>query len=377
MKYEERIEKLNSLSEFINGENQDDILLMLDKRYGEDKWNIICAVMHWFRVVESHLNSENLLNSESEDYNWGEVYLFISAVDIVVKGINDINKIVKNNNKSRLFFGENDIFEDEEKDDWNYFQNIRAIFGAHPTELKDNKEYIVATYPTPYNSRIDILQGKTKGWDYYTLLWSKEKSQDFRQESFGFKFDDVNRYLDKSISYLDVIYKEIINMIYEYKKETSQKDITKKKNPIEQLNILEKEDKERLNSRYKYIINNIKVLIETQITDKSNKKQYQKYKDKLIENISVLYNAIQYPERNNNINEIENIINCGTEYFTNLSSYYYSKLYEYWNNEDMEDLLIEHFKDRIKPFNNNISNIKELYCLVKAYNYYRIIEKAQ
>lgn len=37
MKYEERLEKLNGLSEFINGENQDDILLVLDKRYGEDK----------------------------------------------------------------------------------------------------------------------------------------------------------------------------------------------------------------------------------------------------------------------------------------------------------------------------------------------------
>ena len=36
--YEERINKLNSLEKFKNEENQDDILLMLDKRYGEDKW---------------------------------------------------------------------------------------------------------------------------------------------------------------------------------------------------------------------------------------------------------------------------------------------------------------------------------------------------
>ena len=60
-----------------------------------------------------------------------------------------------------------------------------------------------------------------------------------------------------------------------------------------------------------------------------------------------------------------------------MSSYYYTKLYEFWNNEDMEEILLEHFKNRINPFNKNITNIKELYCLVKAYNYYKCEEKAE
>lgn len=372
MKYEERIKKLKSLSEFINGEHQDDILLVLDKRFEEDKWNVICAAMHWFRTVESYLKSDDLLDKESIDYNWGKVYLFLSAVDIVIEGINDINKIAKNNEKARLFYGDNEIFKDQSKDDWDYFKNIRAIFGAHPTKLKDNKEYIVSTYPTPYNPRIDIIQGVTKGWDYYTLLWSKEKSQGFNQLSFGFKFEDIEKYLDKCINYLEVIYKDILDMIKDYKKESSLKEIDKKDNPMEQLDILLEEDKSRLNERYKYIIEELKVLIGTPITNPSNEIQYQKYRNLLIEKIPYLYNAIQYPEKNDNIDEIENIIYCDMEYFTDKSSYYYSKLLEYWHNEDMEELLINHFKDNIKPFNNNISNIRELFCLVKAYNYYKI-----
>ena len=36
MRYEDRLKKLNGLSEFINGENQDDILLILDKKYPDD-----------------------------------------------------------------------------------------------------------------------------------------------------------------------------------------------------------------------------------------------------------------------------------------------------------------------------------------------------
>lgn len=371
VKYKERIKKLNSLNKFINGKNQDDILLMLDKKFEEDKWGIICSVMHWFRTVERYLDSEHLLDKELNDYNWGAVYLFLSAVDIVIEGINDINKIVMQNEKARLFYGNNEIFKDEEKDDWEYFKNIRAIFGAHPTRLKDNKEYIVSTYPTPYNSKNNIVSGTIKEWDYYTILWSKEKSTVLNQLSFGFKFKDIEDYLDKCINYLDQIYKEIIKMINDYKTEVSQEEIEKSTNPIEQLIILYEEDKKRLNSKYQNEIEKILTLLETKIIDENNEKEYGNYRNKLIEQIQVLYNAIQNPNIYKNIEEVENVINCDTEYFTNMSSYYYQKLYEYRKNIDMEELLIEHFKDRIKPFNNNIYNIRELYCLVNAYNYFR------
>ena len=115
MKYEERTKKLNGLSEFINGENQDDILLVLDKKYPDDKWNIICSAVHWFRTVESYLNSENLLKENKEDYNWGEVYLFLSSVDIVIEGINDVNKIAKDNEKTRLFYKSSEFLKIKKK----------------------------------------------------------------------------------------------------------------------------------------------------------------------------------------------------------------------------------------------------------------------
>lgn len=369
MEYKERLKKLNSLYDFINGEYQDDILLLLDKKYTEDKWSIICAVMHWFRVVETHLNSKKLLIGDTEDCYWGQVYLYIVAVDIITKGINDINKIITNKS-TRLFKGENDIFNDETKDDYEYFQNIRAIFGAHPTDLNGNKEYIVATFPTPYNSKIDRLEGKTKGWDYYTLLWSKEKSDYLNQESFGFKFTDVDRFLDKYLKYLDIIYEKILKMINEYKEELSQEKIAIEENPIKQLDILEKEDANRLNGRYKYIINTIRTLIATPISDQYNKNKYLLYKKVLINQIDTLHNAIQNPNKINSVEHIENIIDSQTKKFDNMSNYYYLKLFEYWNNIDMEESLIEYFKDKIPPFNNRIYNIQELFCLVKAYNYY-------
>lgn len=374
MKYEERLRKLNGLSEFINGEKQDDILLVLDKKYSDDKWNIICSAVHWFRTVESYLNSENLLKENKENYNWGEVYLFLSSVDIVIEGINDINKIAKDNEKARLFYKSSEIFKDKEKDDWDYFKNIRAIFGAHPTKLKDNNEFIVSTYPMPYNSLIGKLHGEIKDWDYYTLLWKKDKKKSWEQVEFGFSFKDIEKYLDKCINYLDNIYEDFLVLINEYKKELSKIKIPKIDKPIKQLNILIKEDEKRLNGRYNVSIKDVKLLLTTEITDKHNRKLYEKFKNVLINQIPYLYNALQHPEKIKNINEIENIIDSTVEYFNKNSSYYYTKLCEYWNNGDMEITLINHFRDRIKPFNDNISNIRELYCLVKAYNYFKSIE---
>ena len=141
--------------------------------------------------------------------------------------------------------------------------------------------------------------------------------------------------------------------------------------------VLEKEDKNRFNSRYKYIIDILKVLVAEKISDNNNEKEYERYKQKNIENVYLLYDIIQNPENEKQISKIEEVIFSRTEDFTDMSSYYYTKLYEFWNNEDMEEILLEHFKNRINPFNKNITNIRELYCLVKAYNYYKNEDKAE
>lgn len=170
-----------SLNDFINGKYQDDILLVLDKNFNDDKWGIICAVMNWFDVVKGYINKDNILKEQTADYNWGNVYLYITAVDIISKGINNLYKIITNDNK-HLFKGEKDIFNDSVVDDNHYFQNIRAIFGAHSTELDGNGDFIVATYPTPYDKNKNIIFERENDWDYYTLLWSKEKSESLNQK---------------------------------------------------------------------------------------------------------------------------------------------------------------------------------------------------
>ena len=56
--------------------------------------------------------------------------------------------------------------------------------------------------------------------------------------------------------------------------------------------------------------------------------------------------------------------------YDNMSHYYYSKLIEYNNNIDMEKILILYYKNKLNNFNEDIHNIRELYCLVIAENYF-------
>lgn len=65
----EKINKLNSLNEFINGDLQDDLLFYLKSNFKDDKWSIICSVMHSFGVVQSYLDYDMILKNDTPDYN--------------------------------------------------------------------------------------------------------------------------------------------------------------------------------------------------------------------------------------------------------------------------------------------------------------------
>lgn len=370
MEYKERIEKLNSLERFINGEHQDDILLMLDKKYPKDKWSILCAVMHWFGVVIPYLDSSDILKNYTPDNNWGNVYLYISAVDIVTKGINDLYKFITGDD-NHIFKGDNDVFCADE-DDNDYFQNIRAIFGAHPTDLKGNGDYIVSTYPTPYDKRIGALMGEVKDWDYYTLLWSRKKSDTLEQLPFGFSFKKVDSYLDKNISYLDDFYTEILNKIKSFKEEISTKPIPLVDDNIEQLNIIKKKNIERLNGRYNYEIDILIKLMDVKITDCFNVKIYSTFRKEIEIIIPKLLDAVQHPDKYPDIDFVNSLIDVDN---TDFDLYQYSKLMEFECNEDLTSYLINYFKDKITPFNGNVESLKELYCLVKACNYFKSKEE--
>lgn len=366
MNYKKIANKLLSLNKFLNGKHQDDIILILNKKYDYDAWNLICAIMHWFNVVSPYLDSSKVLKKKTKDYNWGNVYLYLCAVDIVTKGINKLYQMI-NNTDVHIFNKEHDVFNNTKADDNNHFQNIRAIFGAHPTDLNGNGNFFVATYPTPYNWNIDQITGNGKSWDYYTLLWSKDKKEEWLQKSVGFSFHDIDKYLEKNVNYLDVFYSELVKMIDDYYKKKSNKRFGRINDIYRQIDVLIQKDNKWFNGRYNYILEKYKLLICVEITDEYNKKEYEVFRKKLISKISYVVRVIDNPSKYKSLSFLDELIECDN--FDN-NHYYYSKLMEYYNNYDMTELLINYYGDKIEPFNSNINSLEELYCLVKAKNYY-------
>lgn len=362
MNFVERKKCIKSFEEFINGKEQDDILLMLDKEYKQDKWSIVCSAMHWFNIVIPYLDSSKLLKDESQDFGWGEVYLYISAVDIVTKGINELYKFINNTDK-HIFDGEKDVFGVNE-DDNHHFQNIRAIFGAHSTSLKNNGEYIVSTFPTPYDKRIGALRGKPENWDYYTLLWSKNKSDSLIQKPFGFCFEKVDAYLDKYLLYLEEFYSIVLGKIAEYKKKMTEKKINIIEDSAKQINLLMIKDRERFNGKYNYQLETLYVLMTTTITDGENNKIYSDFRTAIKDTIPRLFDIIQKSKTDDNLDFVNDLIDCKSS--TKYEMYYYSKLMEYESNDNLKDLLLNYFSDKIAPFNSNVESLQELFCLVKA-----------
>ena len=125
-----------------------------------------------------------------------------------------------------------------------------------------------------------------------------------------------------------------------------------------------------LNKRYSYIIDDLITLLSTNIDNEINRNKYDKFKKIIEDNLYILEDAIQKPNYVKNIKNLESLINMPTIKYDNMSHYYYSKLIEYNNNIDMEKILILYYKNKLNNFNEDIHNIRELYCLVIAENYF-------
>lgn len=110
-------------------------------------------------------------------------------------------------------------------------------------DLGLNEDYIVSTYPTPYNWKLNKLGHIENDWDYYTLLWSSNKNDSYLQKEFGFCFKSIDMYVDKYINYLDEIYIEFQIELKKFKEQKYKKKINKIDDPIRQLNLLLVEDK--------------------------------------------------------------------------------------------------------------------------------------
>ena len=247
----------------------------------KNQWNIICSCMDWISVAIESLN--DLKKDDSNiDIQSMQIFSYISSIDIIVEAVQQLHRVIINRT-SVPFKGEKSIFLDNtsNKDDNHYFKHIRAVFGAHPVNIIDEKGQWFASWP--YSSHIE-------GYDFQVTLYSNMIDQD--DITFGIKFNELEEFLHQRYSYLNTLIKTIDNQYDDYITSKISLPIIKNQDVIKQLQILHVEAKDRLNSDY-YIhaIIDLFKLFKTQISP--NNDIELEYKEKLYTVVDEIYHNLQ------------------------------------------------------------------------------------
>lgn len=173
--------------------NSDFVLHSYQSRDGKNHWNIICSCMDWISVSIRFL-SKNISLDEDIDVRVMQFFSIISAVDIVYEAINQLHRVIFINNT--IPYHQNiEIFQNNKLglDDNSYFKELRAMFGAHPVNLKHrNNEKWYASWPYDHY--------KSEDSTFELRLYSNKVGVD--DITFGVNINDIEKFLKQRYEYL-------------------------------------------------------------------------------------------------------------------------------------------------------------------------------
>ncbi|RZV02970.1 UNVERIFIED_ORG: hypothetical protein EOZ59_2974 [Serratia quinivorans] len=175
-------------------------------RNGKNQFSPICSCMDWISVSVRYLMNFPEL-SEDIDVKAMQVYSLISSIDITVEALQQLHRIIESDHKlTRWPFSKSvNVFKNKipylssENDD-AYFKSIRAIFGAHPTNLKNSHgERLFASWPHfhAFNEN-----------DFTISLYNNTPGID--DVIFGIKFGELITYVESRYNYLEVLKGSVI-----------------------------------------------------------------------------------------------------------------------------------------------------------------------
>lgn len=236
------IKVINDFRDFINS-NSDYIYHKTHNKGGKNKFNIICSAMDWITVAVNNINefSSDFERAQIDRYCM-HVFSYISTIDIILESVIQLSRVITEKNESPfkgecIFFSENTLSDDDE-----YFKHIRAVFGAHPVNLKNSEnsnERWFASWPTvPHFAKYDMQ----------VFLYSNnpEKSD----KVFGIYIKELNKYVKRKYLYIRFLKKFIEREYRDYVKLCQDSIIQYSGDVISDLMILQEELMKRLPNDY-------------------------------------------------------------------------------------------------------------------------------
>lgn len=317
--------------------------------------------MDWIDVAADYIVNRDY-ESDNVNVKCLQAYTYISAIDIIWQSIQQLHRAIIDE-KSIPFEGEIKAFPDNKifKDDNEYFKHIRAVFGAHPVNLnRGGKRF--ASWPTNhvYNE-----------YDYAVILYSAGVVDD--DIVFGYRFKELEEFLESRYGYLITLINVIENQYQNYRKHKAKQIIQYSKNMVEQLQILRRESAERLdNEYYNYLIDDLLILYQANITLDINRDATNKYLDKCQNLVKEIHANLQKME----FSELEYGVLLDLDHPHKIH-YPLSKIYECLRGSRV-DFLYSYYLGEIKDFLKSFVTITdemyydEVFLLIKVglYNLY-------
>ena len=196
-------DSIKNFRRFINDEKNINYIIKKYKTDSEsDKWNCICSCMNWIDVSRDYLNAfKHETATTEEEFNkvCMNMYLYISAIDVIAESITQLNRVFQGD-KLIALKGDKKVFEGILKmDDNTYFKELRSVFGAHPVNLGSKGDRWYASWPSK-GSRLS-----EDNYDFCCYLYSSKKVADDELDfkEIGFRIDDLNQFLQYRYDYLN------------------------------------------------------------------------------------------------------------------------------------------------------------------------------
>ncbi|MCL2538327.1 MAG: hypothetical protein FWF34_00565 [Alphaproteobacteria bacterium] len=171
---------------------------------GKAHWSVICSVMDWITVAVGGIDCDkkNFKPTGGLD-NSRKMILLISSIDILLESITQLHRVFINKD-TVPFKGDNSIFLNKlihVEDDNAYFKEIRAIFSAHPVNLKigSRKE----SYCASWSGNMGF------GGDFSVILSKIDLSNNIDSKFFWISLDELFKFAKTRYEYLNEILKHI------------------------------------------------------------------------------------------------------------------------------------------------------------------------
>jgi len=312
---------------------------------GKNQWNLICSSMDWISVAIRNLHSFPSLDSNI-DVRVMQIYSLISSIDIVYEAVRQLHRVFFGHSSKLLpFKGVKCIFNGRifDKDDNDYFKEIRACFGAHPVNLDgDDKEKRFASWP---------YEGVMKrDFDLEVRLYSNDPIKD--DITLGLNIKELVAFLKSRYEYLEKISSEILKQYEVRRQELALTPIDSGKDVRESVDILLRENESRFdNDYYKSTLEELILLLDTRLIETELIEEELNFKNSLeplieelrqnLQEVNIV--DLQHDELLNPASNIENILQYELSKF-------YSCVFESRRNDDP---LFDYYINRINEVSNN------------------------